>query len=1630
MNLSMIRPYEMSLWTLQDSFITVLKGINTSFQGQLITPKIFIKSDGTQELKFSIPMYCRNELGEMIENPIWYNTRNGNLMVNLRKIKVIFNKGEKGVEGVYEFVINKIKETHSKEQLICEVEAEGLAFQELGKTGYKLVLNLDEFMIDAEQDINLIASLQYWVEKVFKDTNWKYSIQMDWSAYDGIIDDVDYENLTDLEKNSLNNARESAGLRRRDRMYEEGYVVSWEYDAMTNSLIPIELENFQEKARTPEIEKSNRYNITQTLAELFGVFCKYKYYYDENYHIIDRECIFYNNFFGDDLGNIDINYPYNTNEIIREGESADVITKMYVVPIDDITIQDVPANKSGEDYILNFDYLYEIGTITDEQYREVENYEKKMFDYNSQAKEKSDKKIVLEQDLNDLEASLAVAKKSLTYAEEQINNAKQKKSALIEGQNGEIFQKTKLNPQQVFLYDEGGSFAIRSLGLEGIDASTIEIYTSYNRSTGIPEDALKIYFDPETNATYDKTTKLNLESISGLRYYTTSEGKADLGNPIMKEIKAYMTCTYQPSLKYENIIDLYTTRKAEDTEKITNLKASISTYEAQIELLETQLQAIYDSQTKERTLFENMMGPALREGSWQAEEYSDSGDKYYSEIKIGEELPDNLIKGFWDSELFDDEDYNYEEVSILQTKEYYPAIDLTRLLPTLQSQIGQDFLCIRYEMETKGEMESYNISISSQMKYGFLKIGEIVKPILYITKSLTDLEREAIKNGQIGYLTYKYDSSSDEIIKTAEEIFVSVISLQASDFINETILKSSLLVYPRFEIQSENLRVADEEFSVKIQKDNYNYPLKNVSDYYLLYRLPNYYITIKPEIYIKYWGMEKFLINYIISNAGLRLYLDALEVSKTNAYPQVSYDVSVTALNQELSKIIYKKLNRVISINDSDLKFKKVQGYISELNLDLDFPWNDELVVQNYKTKFEDLFSRIVASTETMKTNAMIYNRAASAFTSSGLLTSEVIQSTLSRVDLNYAFNNGKLTINEKEGIWGISDSGVVAFRGGGIFCATEQDFDGNWIWHTGIVPEGINASLLTAGVIDTNVIRIFAGDNIRFQMNAEGLYSFGENEETGNTDFNNYVVQNSEGLFLINKTLKVENGITLTDIIRRVEISWDGFILRDSAGEMVFYADSESGKLVLKGNIYANEGEIGGWIIGENYLISQEKVYLLQYDENGEVKVDEEGNPEYGDLVKIRQVGMASNPNKNNEIKEDDVYDALIVGRIIDAQTNEIEKEGFLVKSDGTVLTNFIKATHITADSAAIGGVYISDVISQLDEVKIQPLTGEIFKWNLEEEEPHNTSLKFTILTGTKKNINHETWRIWRTTDFNGEWEDIGILKDSNYVESFDVNTLTFYLKYGIMMFGEEESKKRKDVVYIKITTIQNQSTEEEAEIESEILTLYNVYDGMDGVVDFVVLHASDLIFYYQEDGSYSPEKITISAELHGNLVKEAGYWTKDEDKAHINSGLIEFDIIPDDLINGMATYYYHQPDLLKPYSISIGKIKNGKDGKDAESLLTVLIDSSSGTVFNIGEQEMTLTARLFLGNQEILKPEDFTNLDPSLNYWFIWKGPNEETKVETLKEGLWENTLVAEAKNVYRKGVYSCEVILLASE
>jgi hypothetical protein len=57
------------------------------------------------------------------------------LIANLKKIKIIFNKNTAD-EEVVELLITKVTEEHEQDHVFCNIECEGLAFNELGKIGY------------------------------------------------------------------------------------------------------------------------------------------------------------------------------------------------------------------------------------------------------------------------------------------------------------------------------------------------------------------------------------------------------------------------------------------------------------------------------------------------------------------------------------------------------------------------------------------------------------------------------------------------------------------------------------------------------------------------------------------------------------------------------------------------------------------------------------------------------------------------------------------------------------------------------------------------------------------------------------------------------------------------------------------------------------------------------------------------------------------------------------------------------------------------------------------------------------------------------------------------------------------------------------------------------------------------------------------------------------------------------------------------------------------------------------------------------------------------------------------------------------------------------------------------------
>lgn len=1215
-----IRSYEVSIWTLQDDFITVLKPSDLENKGQIEEGIARMNVDGTRELNFRIPMYI--EPG--VENPAWYNVRKGFIIANMRKIKVIFNKSTED-EYVLEFLITNVDETHENDQLYCEVKCEGLAFHELGKRGYKLALNSDDYYMDDnvaawyDGDSTYqttheepIANIQYWLNKFITplpensdDINpntWYYEICMDWSSLAA----------TGLESN---------------RIYDEEYATTWTTE--NNKLVAASVMPPKEKSRLVDIEESNYYNITQQLAEIFGVFCKYIYEHDANYHITCRKVVFYNSFYSDKLGFLDFTYPHSAEQIKREIDSTDLVTKLYVKSVDDaqsasglITILDTDANPSGEDYILNFDYLHDVNTINEEQYNQVKIFEATMHALNNQIVPINQRLAVLEDQVPKIQGELTVAKNGAQQDRERIEDA----NALFNSLTDEtgIIHITATNPVSAVLLQDSSNanknYYYIKISEKGVIASTVKIYRTINYSNSTLSDELSGGV-PQ----YDEYGNLN--RINNL--YATENSKKSV----------YLTYDYSPQLYYDNVKKVWEKRLVKDEAEATMLQVQLDVINNQIIELKAQRDSLLTEKNNQLKLFEEEMGPAIREGYWQPENYTDYGNRLIDGLKIDISPLDGEIdcktpyaKFIWDTEPFVGEQENGYKLGADQQQQYYPCVRLTDEVIELVKNHLEELSFLFWDFEgTQTYPRSANklrsLPLGSQCQLAFIQSDTNNYPVILLTGekimangTLAWMEQ----NGFIGKLTSTIVGAT---IQTNVDIYVphnSIIWLNING--------NTPVSYPRIKINSLALKTSSDNIGLTYNGEK----LSEFSDYSILNRENAYYITLKPSALIRHGIVNKSLsFFYTLSTAATAIYLDALQVSRENAYPKVSYEIDPNVYGKDFMRTAYNTLANLAHINDSELKFDGVMGYISEVELNLDKPWEDKIEIKNYKNKFEDLFSTIVAQTEAIKNAQPILTSAAQVLTLDGTLSGNAVQDIIRHVDLDYAFNNGQLTIDNENGIWGTSDGGVVAFRGGGIFTATEKNEEGVWKWNTGITPEGINADLITTGQLDTNLIKIYAGDKVKFQINGDGIYAYrsffddmegagveaktqiqswiNNNIEDGiadDLDKKQYIKYNENGLFLIaEQDALILNGDKtgfigpLDQTVRRVEVSWDGLKLRNWDNDPVFYANPDTGDLTLYGNIYTSGGRIGGWTIGATNL-SGTNVELISSGDEAGIKV------------------------------------------------------------------------------------------------------------------------------------------------------------------------------------------------------------------------------------------------------------------------------------------------------------------------------------------------------------------------------------------------------------------------------------------
>lgn len=412
-------------------------------------------------------------------------------------------------------------------------------------------------------------------------------------------------------------------------------------------------------------------------------------------------------------------------------------------------------------------------------------------------------------------------------------------------------------------------------------------------------------------------------------------------------------------------------------------------------------------------------------------------------------------------------------------------------------------------------------------------------------------------------------------------------------------------------------------------------------------------------------------------------YLEACNVSQVSAFPKTSYTINVIDISRvEGCRNVNFKVGEKSFIQDTEFFGWTIKEFN---NTPLKTPYQEEVIcsevtrvfddasqntikVQNYKNQFQDLFQRISATTQSVQYKSGEYQKAANAFTESGELKNDTLNTALERntAILQNATNetvsmgsNGIATINLNQ------PNLMTRIVGGAIMVSN----DGGITWGHAITGEGINANYLSAGTIDASTVNIRAGDGVAFGWDSTGLNAYqseyvdttGAVVRDGNFDTSTYIRFDQFGVYGVKDKANFipigmeydgitgDNRIGLGNIYTPFGLTWNGFFFRtgevgngvtiDSKDDIcvvknhkkrvqigkigseygiaIYNSDEEpvisqdsSGKLkvvgditatsltigenaTISGKIVATTGNIGGWEIKDNGLLSIDGTFL-----------------------------------------------------------------------------------------------------------------------------------------------------------------------------------------------------------------------------------------------------------------------------------------------------------------------------------------------------------------------------------------------------------------------------------------------------
>ena len=324
---------------------------------------------------------------------------------------------------------------------------------------------------------------------------------------------------------------------------------------------------------------------------------------------------------------------------------------------------------------------------------------------------------------------------------------------------------------------------------------------------------------------------------------------------------------------------------------------------------------------------------------------------------------------------------------------------------------------------------------------------------------------------------------------------------------------------------------------------------------------------IESDFYSKYsrfiqegqWSSQ----DYIDSNL---YYLDALQVSRNYAEPQVSYSINVVDVSEleDLQNYVFEIGDKTY-IEDTEffgwiknengiVKPAKEEVIISELEWHLDNPVDNIITVQNYRTEFKDLFQRLNATVQTVQYNENSYAKTTSILNAGGTINQQLLLSSLNNISgREYNLTSDGTIITDSEGIL-IRDltnpQNLMRLSSGGLKISN----DAGATWRTAVDGQGINIGTVYTGVLNTQQILIQDGNAPSFRWDKSGLSAFKQNENPAegepDYDLRKYVRLDQYGLYGVDGSTSADYTMrSLQDVKNKAQfgLTWDGFFIKSS---------------------------------------------------------------------------------------------------------------------------------------------------------------------------------------------------------------------------------------------------------------------------------------------------------------------------------------------------------------------------------------------------------------------------------------------------------------------------------------------------